>query len=202
MAFEILRDLRGLRIEVIHSPDVDGLSLIEHLDRIGCKVTTVWPVPESISAGVDIALLAIDHDSRDNLRQVILNQVQERPTILAIVGYEDPSTLQLVLEIGVHAVIERPIRPFGLLTQLAVARRIWLNQQLAAQKQAKLERRLGGVQKIHRARLILMSTQGMSEEQAYQTIRRQAMGKRISMEETASAIIKANELLNSKRSTD
>ncbi len=202
MAFEILRDLRGLRIEVIHSPDVDGLSLIEHLDRIGCKVTTVWPVPESISAGVDIALLAIDHDSRDNLRQVIRNQVQERPTILAIVGYEDPSTLQLVLEIGVHAVIERPIRPFGLLTQLAVARRIWLNQQLAAQKQAKLERRLGGVQKIHRARLILMSTQGMSEEQAYQTIRRQAMGKRISMEETASAIIKANELLNSKRSTD
>ena len=202
MTFEILRDLRGLRIEVIHSPDVDGLSLIEHLDRIGCKVSTVWPIPESISAGVDIALLAIDHDSRDNLRRIIRNQVQERPTVLAIVGYEDPSTLQLVLEIGAHAVIERPIRPFGLLTQLAVARRLWLNQQLAEQKQAKLERKLGGVAKIHRARLILMSTQGMSEEQAYQTIRRQAMGKRLGMEEMAAAIINANELLNSKRSTD
>ena len=202
MAFEILRDLRGLRIEVIHAPDADGLSLIDHLDRIGCKVTTVWPIPESIGIDVDIALLAIDHDNRDNLRTVIRSQGSNCPTILAIVGYENPSTLQLVLEIGAHAVIERPVRPFGLLTQLAVARRLWLHQQLAAQKQAKLERRLGGIQKIQRARIILMSTQGMSEEQAYQTIRRQAMGKRIGMEEMAAAIIDANDLLNSKRSTD
>lgn len=202
MAFEILRDLRGLRIEVIHAPDADGLSLIDHLDRIGCKVTTVWPIPESIGIGVDIALLAIDHDNRDNLRTVIRSQGSNCPTILAIVGYENPSTLQLVLEIGAHAVIERPVRPFGLLTQLAVARRLWLHQQLAAQKQAKLERRLGGIQKIQRARIILMSTQGMSEEQAYQAIRRQAMGKRIGMEEMAAAIINANDLLNSKRSTD
>ena len=49
-----------------------------------------------------------------------------RPTLIAIVGYEDPSTLQLVLEAGAVAVIERPIRPFGLLTNLTIARSIWL----------------------------------------------------------------------------
>jgi AmiR/NasT family two-component response regulator len=202
LAFEILRDLRGLKIEVIHAPDAEGLSLVEHLDRIGCKVTTVWPIPEGISRGVDMALLAIDHDSRDRLRQIIRSQNVPLPTILAIVGYENPSTLQLVLEIGAHGVIERPVKPFGLLTQLAVARRLWLHQQLASQRQAKLERRLGGIQKVQRARLILMATHGMTEEQAYQTIRRQAMGKRIGMEEMASAIIQANELVNLKRGSE
>jgi len=43
-----------------------------------------------------------------------------RPTLLAVVSYEDPSTLQLVLEAGAVAVIERPIRPFGLLTNLTI----------------------------------------------------------------------------------
>jgi len=39
------------------------------------------------------------------------------------------STLQLVLEAGAVAVIERPIRPFGLLTNLTIARSIWLEKR-------------------------------------------------------------------------
>lgn len=41
MAIQILRDLRGLRIEVMHPPDADGTSLVEHLSRIGCVATTI-----------------------------------------------------------------------------------------------------------------------------------------------------------------
>lgn len=80
-----------------------GSAFIEHLDRIGCKVTTVWPIPEGRSSGVDIALLAIDHDSRDKLRQIIGSQTTPGPTIPATVRYENPSTLQPVLEVGAHA---------------------------------------------------------------------------------------------------
>ncbi len=43
-----------------------------------------------------------------------------------------------------------------------------------------------------------MQTQGLSEDEAYTTIRKQAMAKRISMEEMANAIINANELLTTK----
>ena len=46
MPIQILRDLRGLRVSVIHPPDNEGFGLVEHLQRIGCSVTTVWPVPE------------------------------------------------------------------------------------------------------------------------------------------------------------
>jgi AmiR/NasT family two-component response regulator len=40
-------------------------------------------------------------------------------------------------------VIERPVRPFGLLTQLTVARSLWLERREAARQLQKLERKLG-----------------------------------------------------------
>jgi len=118
--------------------------------------------------------------------------------VIGVVEYENPSILQLVLEIGAHAVIERPVRPFGLLTQLAIARSLWLQQQGAGQRVQKLERKLAGMQRIQRARLILMASQGMTEEEAYQTLRRQAMSKRISLEDMAAAIINAHDLLRAQ----
>jgi two-component system, response regulator / RNA-binding antiterminator len=196
MALEILRDLRGLRIEVMHPPDAEGISLVEHLHRIGCIANTVWPFPEEVAATSDLVVLAVDHDSREPLRRLFKSPDRKQLTVIGIVGYENPSILQLVLEIGAHAVIERPVRPFGLLTQLALARSLWLKQQDVDTRVRKLERKLGGIQKIQRARMILMASQGMTEEDAYQTIRRQAMSKRIPMEEMAGAIIHAHDLLH------
>ena len=196
MPIQILRDLRGLRVDVIHPPDHEGISLVEHLRRIGCTVSAAWPVPESVAPAADIVLVSIDHDSREPLRRLFKGGDRLTPTLIGVVGYENPSILQLVLETGVHAVIERPVRPFGLLTQLAVARRIWMQQQEFVRKTQKLERKLLGIQKIQRAKSILMASQGLSEEAAYQSIRKQAMSKRTSMEDMADAIINANELLN------
>ena len=195
MGIEILRDLRGLRIEVMHPPDADGISLVEHLRRIGCVTTTIWPLPDELPATSDIVVIAVEHDSREPLRKLFRGPDLKAPTVIGIVGYENPSILQLVLEIGAHAVIERPVRPFGLLTQLAIARSLWLQQQEIGQRTHKLERKLAGIQKIQRARLILMASQGMTEEDAYQTIRRQAMSKRLTIEDMAAAIINAHDLL-------
>ncbi len=198
MAIQILRDLRGLRIEVMHPPDADGTSLVEHLSRIGCVATTIWPLPDELAAAPDIVVLAVDHDSREPLRRLFGGQDRRLPTVIGIVEYENPSTLQLVLEIGAHAVIERPVRPFGLLTQLAIARSLWLQQQEVGQRVQKLERKLAGMQKVQRARLILMASEAMTEEEAYQAIRRQAMSKRLSLEDMAAAIINAHDLLRGR----
>jgi len=198
MAIEILRDLRGLRIEVMHPPDAEGISLVEHLRRIGCVTTTVWPLPDEVAAASDIVVLAVEHDSREPLRRLFRGPDRRQPTVIGVVEYENPSILQLVLEIGAHAVIERPVRPFGLLTQLAIARSLWLQQQGAGQRVQKLERKLAGMQRIQRARLILMASQGMTEEEAYQTLRRQAMSKRMSLEDMAAAIINAHDLLRAR----
>ena len=45
------------------------------------------------------------------------------------------------------------------------------------------------------AKSILMSTRGLSEEDAYKIIRDQAMSERVTAEEIADAVINANEIL-------
>ena len=194
MGIEILRDLRGLRIEVFHPPDADAVSLVQHLRRIGCITTATWPLPKKLALEADLIVLAIEHDYRVPLRELFNQPREALPTVVGIVGYENPSILQLILELGAQAVVERPIRPFGLLTQLAIARSLWLQQREAAQRTKKLERKLAGVRSILRARLILMANHDLNEEEAYQSLRRQAMSHRLGMEEMAAAIVAADDL--------
>jgi AmiR/NasT family two-component response regulator len=193
MGIEILRDLRGLRIEVFHPPDADAVSLVQHLRRIGCITTATWPLPKKLPLESDLIVLAIEHDYRVSLRELFNQPREALPTVVGIVGYENPSILQLILELGAQAVVERPIRAFGLLTQLAIARSLWLQQREAAQRTRKLERKLAGVRSILRARLILMANHDMNEEEAYQSLRRQAMSHRLGMEEMAAAIVAADD---------
>ncbi len=199
MAIRVLRDLRGLRVQVIHQPDDEGIELVEHLRRIGCTVEAQWPIPDGFSPTADVVLLTIDYESRDDLSRLLRGQAEQKPTLLAIVGYENPSTLQLVLESGALAVIERPIRPFGLLTNLMMARNLWSERRETAKRLRKVERKLAGIQNIQKAKSILMERREISEEGAYQTLRQQAMAKRVTLEDMAIAIINANELLQSRR---
>jgi AmiR/NasT family two-component response regulator len=198
VAIRILRDLRGLRVQVIHQPDDEGVELVEHLRRIGCTVEAQWPIPDTFSPTADVVLITIDYESRDDLLRLLRGQQDQKPTLIAVVGYENPSTLQLVLESGALAVIERPIRPFGLLTNLMMARNLWTERRETAKRLRKVERKLSGIQNIQKAKSILMEKQELSEESAYQTLRQQAMAKRITVEDMAIAIINANELLQSR----
>ncbi|MGB7099506.1 MAG: ANTAR domain-containing protein [Xanthobacteraceae bacterium] len=198
MAIPILRDLRGLRVQVIHPPDDEGVELVEHLRRIGCTVEAQWPIPEGFAPTADIVLLTIDYESREILQKLFRSHQDQNPTLLAVVGYESPSTLQLVLESGAMAVIERPVRPFGLLTNLMIARSLWMDRRETAKRLRKVERKLSGIQKIQKAKSILMEKQGLTEEHAYKALRQQAMGKRVTVEDMAVAIINANELLQSR----
>ena len=130
--------------------------------------------------------------------RLLRGQSDQKPTLVAVVGYENPSTLQLVLESGALAVIERPIRPFGLLTNIMMARNLWTERRETAKRLRKVERKLSGIQNIQKAKSILMEKQELSEESAYKTLRQQAMAKRITLEDMAVAIINANELLQSR----
>ena len=91
MAIPILRDLRGLRVQVIHPPDDEGVELVEHLRRIGCTVEAQWPIPDAFAPNADVVLLTINYESRDALLKLFRNH-QRNPTLLAVVGYESPST--------------------------------------------------------------------------------------------------------------
>ncbi|MCD1262105.1 ANTAR domain-containing protein [Shinella sp. AETb1-6] len=195
MSFALLRDLRDLKVLVLHPNNAEGQSLTEHLRRIGCTPTQIWPVPPELPLGTDVVFLAIEDDARPEIERFIKNQPKPGPTMLAIVGYENPSTLQIVLESGAQAVVERPIKPFGLLTNLAIARNLWLEQQRLLKEARKYRRKAMGDQQLARAKAILMAHNGATENEAYQDLRRQAMERRVSIEEVAKSIVLSEEHL-------
>lgn len=195
MSRELLQSLKGLRIQVLHPPDAEGKVLIEHLNRIGCTCEATWPLPEEINPTASVVIIAIEPSHREQILKLFRPVEPLDPALLAVISFEDPSTVQIVLECGALGVIERPIRPFGLLTNLMITRSIWLERQNASKRIRKLERRVRSSKQILRAKEILMQTRGMAEDAAYECIRQQAMAKRISMDELADAIIAAHTLL-------
>lgn len=193
-----LKDLRDLSVVVVHPQDADGMLVLEQLGRIGCRSEAVWPPPKTFSSPVDVVITGIFRDHQRAIKALLQKADPPLPGVIALIDYENPASLQLMLEINVVAVISKPVRPFGILTNLVVARNAVLTQIELADRIAKLEARLSGLRKIAKAKSILMEAQAISEQDAYKTIRARAMSKRIPIDEMADAIINAHELLSAR----
>ena len=191
MSFANLAALRNLNVLVLNPADAEGEFLVDHLRRIGCSTVQDWPVPAAAPQDVDVVFLAIEDDARDEIGQFVRNLRKPSPTILAIVSYENPTALQMVLESGALAVIERPIKPFGLLTNLAIARNSWIAQQNMQRDIRKYKRKVFGDKQVARAKVILMAANGTTETEAHNEIRQLAMAQQMTMEAVAECIISA-----------
>lgn len=187
-----LRELNGLRVMVLHPQDAESRLLMSHLKRIGCVPTQQWPLPERLGAEADVVVLPIEEDQRDAIQRLAGSLTELSPPLVGIVEYENPATLQLVLQSGCTGVIERPIRPFGLLTQLLLARTAWRQQAATLAQMRKLEGRYAGVSKVATAKTLLIAREGITEHEAHRRIQSRAMATRSSLEDVAQTII--NEL--------
>jgi len=196
MPISLLRELPELKVVVVHPPDDEGDALASHLRRVGCMVNLVWPLPSALASNADVLFLLVEGEARHATEVLLKSLPKPEPTVIAIVNYEDPTTLQLVLESGAFAIVQKPIKPFGLLASLVSARSMWTERQTLLKENRKLRRKITSDQAMSRAKTILMASKGISEVEAYQAIRAQAMSKRLSMEQVASSIINMESLLH------
>jgi len=181
-----------LRIAVLHPDDSDGRQLTQQLQRIGCQVQAFWPPTPTLPEGVDVVFLAV-HPEITQL-EFEWARAENPPTCIAVVNYENPTIVETVLRLGAKAVLPAPVRSFGLLSALVIARDVNNEIQCQARRVRKLEAKLVGTRRIAEAKSILMRTRHVTEGQAYDLIRDQAMSKRVTTEEIAAAIINANEI--------
>jgi AmiR/NasT family two-component response regulator len=189
----LLRELRSLRVLLLHPDDSDGQELRAQLQRIGFKVKAFWPPPERFREEVDIVFFAMRPESID-IDLSWLHRQGGAP-IVAVVQYEDPTTIEALLRLGVAAVLPSPVKSFGLLSKIVIALSVAEARRERERYVERLERRLAAQRKLNKAKAILMDTRRISEEAAYRVIRDQAMTKRVTTEEIADAVIKANEIL-------
>lgn len=189
-----LKELRALKIAVIHPDDADGMQLTQQLQRIGCQVQAFWPPVQVLPVGIDIAFMAVRPDII-GLR-FEWTQREDAPTVIAVVTYENPTIVEAVLALGAQAVLPSPVRSFGLLTALVLAREAHKENRSLTRRLRKVEAKLLGARHLADAKAILMKTHEISETQAYDLIREQAMSKRTTVEEIAAAIVHASEVLS------
>jgi AmiR/NasT family two-component response regulator len=189
-----LRELRTLRVAVLHPDDADGRQLTQQLQRIGCQVQAFWPPPPGLPDGIDMVLLAVQPETMQ--LEFDWAKADNAPACIAVVNYENPTIVETVLRLSARAVLPSPVRSFGLLLALVIARTVNTEIQSQTRLVRKLEAKLAGARRIAEAKAILMRTRNVSESHAYELIRDQAMSKRVTTEEIAAAIINANEILS------
>lgn len=190
----LLRNLRNLRVIVFHPRDADGELLIEQLQRIGCQVLTMWPPLPEIPDTVDVVFCAVRPDHAIN--QCAWMGMEASLPIVALIGYENPTIVDAAINMGAMAVLSTPVKSSGILSSLAMAKRLYEERREMRRRIERLQQKLHGANDVSQAKAILVRKRGVSDDMAYRIIRDQAMSRRVSTEDIARAIINADDLLS------
>jgi AmiR/NasT family two-component response regulator len=188
----LMEDLRGARVLVVHPRDAEGDALIDQLKRIGCNVRGLWPPPAEIPRDVDTVFHLVEAAETPDFTA---SATDDGPTFVAIIDYENPTVLKRLLDSNAHGVVNKPIRPFGILSTLVLARSAHGYARRLQGKVQKLEETLKARRDVDKAVKILVTLKKIGETEAYELIRQQATQKRLSMAQIAATIIGAQEVL-------
>ncbi|MEL6317917.1 MAG: ANTAR domain-containing protein [Pseudomonadota bacterium] len=160
--------------------------VIGHAAGLGRKLAEARP---------DVVLIDVEDPSRDVLEELTLaTSPLERPVAIFVDRSDDELT-RAAIEAGVSAYVVDGLRKERIkpILDAAVARFNMfsrMRRELDATKEALAERKL-----IDRAKGLLMSARGLSEEEAYALLRKTAMDKGKKVSEVANALVTAAELL-------
>ena len=188
----LIEDLRGARVLVVHPRDAEGDALIDQLKRIGCNVRGMWPPPAEMPRDIDTVFHFVEASEAPAFPA---SAVDDGPTFVAIIDYENPTVLKRLLDSNAHGVVNKPIRPFGILSSLVLARSVHGYTRRLEGKVGKLEETLKARRDVDKAVKILVALKQIGDAEAYELIRHQATQKRLSMAQIAATIIGAQEVL-------
>lgn len=109
--------------------------------------------------------------------------------VILLTAFSDTDIIQRASELGVTAYLTKPIVQKMLLPTIEVAYAQSIRLKKSKNKANELEKRLEDNKLIQRAQIYLARTQGCSESEAYQQMRRSAMDKRLSLAALAERIL-------------
>ena len=178
---------------MLHPNDADGGVLTQQLQRIGCQVQRHWPPPAELPPGTDIVFCAVQPGG--GATHTDWSRSCEDAAVIAVIAYENPTVLDDMLALGASWVITSPVRSTGVLSALIMTLLRHDELQVLHKRVARLEQKLASVNQVNEAKAILVRTRKVSDAEAYQILRDQAMSKRVGIEEIARAIINANAIL-------
>ncbi|HEX9069845.1 MAG TPA: response regulator [Ktedonobacterales bacterium] len=173
--------------------------LKEDLERLG--YTVVRDVPDGTSAinaareiHPDAVIMDIRMPGVDGVSAAeVLTRERVAPVVL-VTGYPDPQVIERARDVGVVSYLTKPWRDEDLQAAVELGCARFQEFRDLEDKVTSLEDQLATRRVVERAKGILMEQYGLSENDAYQRIRRLSMNTRKTMREVADAIILTTEL--------
>lgn len=181
-----------LKVAVIVARDDDGERLVRELQRLRCTVHYEWPIPSQIPSQFDAIFCALSNDLPQRLPWI---PGEPASALIVVDPGEGALDLKLLHNCAPHALMHYPSTGRAVQTSLALARSHFLYERRLRGRIDKLDESLRMMRSVERAKSLLIRVKNVSEEEAYNYLRRQAMERRVTIGAVASAIIDSYELL-------
>ncbi len=143
----------------------------------------------------DVILIDIDLPDRDTLEQLRdVGQNQPRPIVM-FAERSDPETTAAALRAGVSAYVVDDLNPRRLQPIMEVAIARFREYQALRRELEETRNRLADRKVVEKAKGLLMAQRNLSEEEAYQTLRKLAMDRNQRIGEVARTVTSLLEIL-------
>ena len=143
----------------------------------------------------DMIIVDAESDARDSLEHVVMATRGEQRPIVLFTNDEDTRHVREAVAAGVCAYIVAGLDPARIRPILEVAMARFQHEQGLRRELADAKTELHERKVIDRAKGLLMQRQGLSEQGAYQKLRKAAMDKGLRLGEVAQRMLDAADLL-------
>lgn len=144
----------------------------------------------------DVIILDVDRLSNDNIHSLtIMNKINPKP-IIVFTEFSDELMIQKLLNSQINAYIVGDKLPHHVGPTLKIAIARFQQVQSLQTELNETKRKLDGRKWIDKAKGILMQHKGLSEDQAYKTLRKMAMDNSQKMDDVAKNIVSVMQAVN------
>ncbi|GAB3245416.1 ANTAR domain-containing response regulator [Chitinimonas naiadis] len=189
-----------LRILLVNDTDKPIAELRQSLALQGYEILSVVATPHALLKVVegerpDVVIIDTESPSRDTLEQLaVMNSAAPRPVVM-FTHDADQQLIRAAVGAGVTAYVVDGLAPERLAPIIEVALARFAEESKLRNKLAEVEQQLADRKLVDRAKGVLMDKRQMSEAQAYETLRNQAMKQGSRLADVARQIIAMADLL-------
>ena len=181
-----IADLVGWRAVILHRLD-DGIDrMVRQLGLLGLTAHVQWEPLDLGRTPADVALIDADQGWSG-----LLPWADGPPPmpVVALLQSEAPGRVAWALDCGASAILPKPVVASAIYPALVLAASVHGERVENAFRLARLEERIRLRPLVHGAVRAIMATHDLDEDAAYRALRLAAMGRRITMEQSAAEIL-------------
>lgn len=186
--------MESLRILIADDESIIRLDLKNLLESMGHQVVaeasdgkTAFELARQ--GGIDLAILDIKMPVMDGLDAAKMITDEKICPVLLLTAYSQRDLIDRAKAAGVFGYLVKPFKEADLLPAIEIAISRYREMEALEEEVGSLQEKIETRKFVDRAKGILMSKRGMSEQDAFRWIQTQSMNNRKTMKEVADAVI-------------